>query len=277
MLRLRSTSSIGCFCLALFALASVSDAAQRGPTAPSAQSTVEGTVISTTTGTLLVRSDGGDFHLFSLDSRTTRPATIPVGARVSVASAPPVDGAVPAADVVRIVSLPASAPATAKPTDEPVPATIRQLERDIQRQVNRYRVGVRAGLSLDPELVMIGAHAQIGPFFNENFSARPGIELGFGELSTLIALNFDGAYRLPVSPSRGRWRMFMGGGPSLTFVSQGFEGEDDDVGRFDFNNFDLDVGLNIFLGIESRSGFFMELRSKAYAVPSVAFQVGYNF
>ena len=40
---------------------------------------------------------------------------------------------------------------------------------------------------------------QVGPFFNENVWARPNIELGFGEVTTLVAINFEGIYRIPVT------------------------------------------------------------------------------
>jgi hypothetical protein len=248
---------------------------------PAAQ--VTGTVISSTRTTLVVRTATGDYRLFELNSSTTRPAQIPVGATVTVSSQMPDASGVAIATLVRVAAQPPPeakpAPGQARPSpDEPVPAEVRQLERSIQRQTARYRAGVRAGVALDPELIMLGGQVLLGPFFNENVWARPNIELGFGEVTDMIALNFEAIYRVPVTQRSGRWAFFFGAGPSMNFVKLGFatEGEDPDE-EFSFDDFELDVGLNLLAGVQSRGGMFLELKATAYADPAMRFIVGYSF
>ncbi len=125
---------------------------------------------------------------------------------------------------------------------------------------------------------MLGAQGLFGPFFNENVLARPNLELGFGEVTDLIGMNFDAMYRLPITQRSGRWSMFLGAGPSLNFVKLGFSGDNVDQDEdFSFDDFDLDVGLNIFAGFQSRQGMFLELKSTVYAAPGMRFVVGYSF
>jgi hypothetical protein len=217
--------------------------------------------------------------LFELTSNTLRPNVLPVAAGVDVASQP---GDADAAIATRVkVTTPASIPplqsgaqAGAPPSDEPVPPGVRRLEQEIVRQTSRFRVGGRAGMGLDPELVVFGAQTQIGPFFEESIWARPDIELEFGEVTTLIGINLDGIFR--VGGESGRWVPFFGGGVGFNFVNEGFTSEEDE-NRFEFHNFVFDTGLNLMAGVQSRTGMFLELRAAVYAEPHLRSVVGYNF
>jgi len=267
----------------------VTPAAAQSATAAQGDSTAQnttGTVVSSTRTTLVIRTAPGDYKLYELNADTTRPAALPPGATVNVAAMPLADGsAVPVASMVRVTAQPVQGLAgQPKPADEPVPQTIQSLEQSIQRQTGRYRVGVRAGAALDPELIMLGVQSQIGPFFNDNVWARPNLEFGFGEVTDLIGLNFDGIYRVPVTNRSSRWSFFFGGGPVLNFVKLGFSREGDvDLSDpqtdedFSFDDFDLDAGLNILAGVQSRGGMFMELKTTVYANPGMRFVVGTNF
>jgi hypothetical protein len=264
----------GIFLLCLVLVDVTSAAAQP---AAGAQTTM-GTVISSTRTTLVLRTDTGDYRLFELNPNTTRPAQIPVGATASVTAPAPDSTGVAVATQVRVTAPPAPKPAAGAPQDEPVPPGVRQLERSIQRQTSRYRLGVRAGAALDPELVMIGVQGLIGPFFNENVWARPNLELGFGEVTDMIALNFEAVYRVPVTERGGRWSMFFGAGPAMNFVKLGFDREGEDADDdFSFDDFDLEMGLNLLAGVQSRGGMFLELKATAYAQPSLRFVVGTTF
>lgn len=255
-------------------------------TSTASETTTQGTVISSTRTTLVVKTDEDEYRLFELTADTLRPTALPVSSAVEVVSQPgQVEGAPlatrvrvkPAASAPAAAQLPvAGAPAGPPATDDVVPPDVRRLERNIERQTRRYRVGGRAGMALDPELVMIGAQAQLGPFFDDNIWARPNVEFGFGEVTTLIVINLDGVYRIPVSPSNGRWATFFGAGIGFNFVNEGFAGEDDGE-RFDFDNFSFDAGLNLMAGVQSRSGLFLELRAGVYAEPHLRFVFGYNF
>ena len=61
-----------------------------------------------------------------------------------------------------------------------VPAEVQQAEDTIERAVRRFRIGVDAGVGLDPELIMFGVHGAFGPIFRRNIEFRPGVELGVG-------------------------------------------------------------------------------------------------
>ena len=78
------------------------------------------------------------------------------------------------------------------------------MQRDIERQMKRWRFGARMGAGLDPELFLIGVQARIGPLFSADFYLRPNAEFAFGELTDMIALNLEGAYRLPITFRHGR-------------------------------------------------------------------------
>jgi hypothetical protein len=240
---------------------------------------VEGTVVSATRSTLVIRTGVEDYKLFVLDSETTRPAQIPAGASVMVASRASEDANAPFARVVRVTATPPpaqGAQAAAQP-QEVVPPEVRRLEQSVQRQARRFRMGVRTGATLDQELFSLGTHAQIGPFFSENVWARPNVELGFGEVTSLVAVNFEAIYRIPVTQREGRWGVYFGGGPGLNFIDQNFAppGSDSEVVRFD--EFETDMGFNLLMGVQSRGGMFLEIKSGAYSAPHVRFLVGYTF
>jgi hypothetical protein len=140
-------------------------------------------------------------------------------------------------------------------------------------------VGVRAGVALDPELVLIGVHAQAGPFFNPNVYLRPNVEFAWGEVTALFALNMEAIYRLPISSRQGRWSAYVGIGPGFTFLHQNFERTTGEGSRIDFGDFHYDVGLNILGGLRYRNGMFLELKTSVYSDPAPVLRliVGYNF
>ena len=188
-------------------------------------------------------------------------------------------GEAPTATEVHVLSMPPAetTPPPGAAPEEPVPAPVLKMEQSIKRQVKRFRIGVRAGASLDPETILFGVHTQIGPIFGENFWARPNVEFGFGEVTSLIAFNFEGVYRLPVRPESGRWAPFVGFGPSVVLSKRSFSTPEGEREPFDFSDFVVDAGLNFLVGIQSRGGMFMELKGSAYAVPHIRFMVGFNF
>jgi hypothetical protein len=140
-------------------------------------------------------------------------------------------------------------------------------------------LGVRAGVTLDPELVLIGAQVLIGPFFSQDVFFRPNVEFAYGEVTALFALNPEVIYRLPMSSRQGRWSTYVGVGPGFNFVHQNFERVDGTGKRIDFGDFHSDVGLNILGGIRYRGGMFAELKTSVYSDPSptLRLMVGYTF
>ena len=239
------------------------------------ESATTGTVVSSTRRTMVVRTESGQHVLFMFERDTVRPRIIPTGATVNVISRPDPEGTRIASSVA-ITAAPPKPTEQAKPT-EPIPPDIRRLERQIERQVRRFRVGVRAGAGLDPEVLTAGVHARLGPFFNRDVFFRPNAEFGFGEVTTLFALNLEAAYRLPLSARQSPWSAYVGAGPGLNFIDRNFEEAQSGGRDTDFDDFDFEPSLNIFTGLEFRSGMFLELKGTAFSRPQVRLLIGYNF
>lgn len=161
----------------------------------------------------------------------------------------------------------------------PLPEAVEEVERDIEREVRRWHVGVRAGVAVDPELIIFGVQSRIGPIFNRNVFFRPNVEFGFGEVTELMALNPEVVYRLPFTTRQARWSAYFGAGPAFTFLHQNFERRQGTPREIDFGDFDLDTGFNLLGGVQFRRGTFLELKSSVYSqpAPSVRLIVGYNF
>lgn len=251
------------------------------------QSTMTGTVASSTRNTLVVRNAGGQHQLFVFDRDTTRPASLPAGTQVRVISSPGDEVGVRLARVITIVPATqgsASRDTTASPSDSDaeaapvIPREVRQVERDIERQARRFQVGVRGGVALDPELVLIGLQSQVGPFFTPDLYLRPNVEFGYGEVTALFGLNLEAIYRLPINSRQGRWSTYVGAGPGFNFLHQNFE-KDSGGKRIDFGEFHSDTGLNILGGVRFRRGTFVELKTTVYSNPSPTLRLifGYNF
>jgi hypothetical protein len=250
------------------------------PSGTQDETTVNGTIVSSTSSTLVLRTDEGLYLLFVLDRDTARPKVVPIHARATVASRPEESGEARHATTITITAPPPPTPPTPQGVQpgtqaDVIPPGVRQMERQVTRQVRRYRVGVVGGATLDPELISIAGHAKLGPFFDQDVSFRPGLEYAFGEVTKLVAVNLEATYRLPLTPRRGRWSMYVGAGPGLAFRHLNFEGSGEEP--VDFGEFDFDLGFNFLVGVELRNGFFLEWKSTAYNDPHVRMLVGFNF
>jgi hypothetical protein len=251
--------------------------------AQTGSSTVTGTVTSSTRRTVVVRSESGQYQLFVFDRDTVKPASLAPGSTVTVVSSPGDEpGARLASRITVVNAAPAGAQAASSQSDQAVPPEIRHIESDIQRDARKYHLGVRAGVALDPELIVLGVQAQLGPFFGPNLYFRPNVEFGIGEVTALFALNPEIIYQLPASSRRGNWTPYVGIGPGFSFLHQNFErntGSNSVGSRVDFGEFHSSTSLNILGGVRSRSGVFVELKSSVYASPAPVFRmiVGYNF
>ena len=56
-----------------------------------------------------------------------------------------------------------------------------------------FRPGVRAGASVDPDQFYLGAHIET-PAIVDRVHLRPNVEIGFGDDTTLIAVNVEAVY-----------------------------------------------------------------------------------
>jgi len=240
--------------------------------------TTEGTVVSAGRETIVVRGDDNSHQLFGVERRARRSRPIPAGTRVSVVSTASDEHGVRRALSVTTLSA-ASQAQSGTQTAAPPPRAVRELEQDIERQVRRWKLGIRGGVALDPELISFGVQSRIGPIFSRNLTFRPSAEFSWGEVTDMIGINLDVAYRLPINSRQARWTTYVGGGPALNFVHQGFAAKGGGGRDIDFGNFEFDTALNIVGGMEFRSGTFAEVRTGVYAGPAPTFRliIGHNF
>jgi hypothetical protein len=245
------------------------------------ESTTSGIIASSTAYTMVVKADSDRYILFVFDRDTERPRVLPVGTPVTVTSTP---GDEPGVRIARIVTTPektepisAGRGTTTPAGEQAIPPELRRLERQINRQVRKYNVGVRAGAALDPEVVLAGVHAKVGPIFNPNVSFRPNVEILFGEVTTQIGLNLEVVYRLPLSVPSGRWSAYIGAGPGFALSHRNFTAAQSGNRHIDFGEFDWYTGLNVLTGIEYRNGMFIEFKTAAYATPHLRIMIGFNF
>jgi hypothetical protein len=236
---------------------------------------VEGTVVSSTRNTLVVRTDDNQYQLFTYDRGAVRSGSLVAGARVRVAAGPADENGVRVASDVTVLSAPSGTSVDKGAQATPVPEKVRDIESDIKRESRRWRLGVRAGAAFDPELFTFGVQTQIGPILHPRVLFRPNAEFAFGEVTDLIALNFEAIYRFSGAHRSGNWTPYIGGGPAMIFIHQGL-GEGRDIS---FSNFDYETGLNVLAGMQSRKGTFVELKTSLYSGPAPKLRVivGYNF
>jgi len=259
--------------------------AQQDTPSSSGNQTVEGTVVSSSQETLVVRGDDGEFHLFTYEHGAAHPATLAQGARVRVTAGAPDENGTRAATNVTVLSAPSGGEGVTTGGSTggrdkgaqaaPVPGKVREVESEIRREARRWRLGVRAGAAFNPELFLFGIHSQIGPIFHPRFQFRPSAEFDFVEVTDLIELNFEGVYRFATPYKEGRWTPYIGLGPALIFIHQDFQ-----RGReIDFGNFDYETGFNVLAGVQSRRGMFFELKTSLYSgpAPKLRLMVGYTF
>ena len=251
-----------------------------------------GVVASQSPNTLVVKTASNQFILFVYDTRITKPSVIPYGATVNIISSRREDG-VQVAHYVWVTSPP---PAQGTPTaegakpatspgggaaqsgnQEVIPESVKDLERGINKQAKRYHGGVQGGVGLDPEVVLLGLNARLGPIFNSDVYFRPNVDFGFGEVTKMFQINLDVTYRLPLSPRTGPWSVYIGSGPNFSFVSQNFSKAASGDNSVDFSDFSFKAGLNILAGMEYRSGLFYEMKAGVWTIPTLRFIVGYHF
>jgi hypothetical protein len=283
------------------------------PNSPNAQAdaaAVEGTVVSTTRHTLVVRSDDNQYHLFTFADGSNQGKTLSPGTRVRVnGSAPEADGTEVAenvavlqpgsglgshsdatdgggtgnhgdsADASGAGSGSSSSTAGADPAQTgrppqaaPPPPQVRHVTNEIENEARRWHGGGRVGFGFSPQLFMFGLQSQIGPFFSRRFVFRPNVDFGFGELTDMYSLNLEGAYRLRNS-FRGGWTPYIGMGPALNFIHQGASS-----GDVSFSNFSYNTGFNVFVGGQKRKTF-VEMKTSLWSgkAPVLRLFVGYNF
>jgi len=235
---------------------------------------IVGSVVSVTRQTMVVRTQDNQFHLFVYDNDLVRPKELIPGARVRVLSDGTGEPGVLLATRITILEPASTSTQGPVPDLAPPPKELRTTEREIEKLARRWQIGVRVGGGLDPELFLIGVHSSIGPVFSRDLYFRPNVEFAFGELTDMVAINLEAAYRLPITFREGRWSAYVGAGPGLNFIHQGVDKRD-----ISFSNFEYQTGLNFFTGVRFRRGTFAEVKTSLWApgVPTLRLMFGYTF
>ncbi len=127
-------------------------------------------------------------------------------------------------------------------------------------------IGVRVGVSIDPDQFYFGGHLERGPIL-ENLWFRPNLEIGIGDNLTLIGLNIEFSYWIPLQQSP--WKLNFGAGPAINIFV-----DNDGPGR---GNKGVEAGFNLLLGLAHDDGFFGELKVGALDSPDLKFGVGYSW
>ena len=238
--------------------------------------TMEGTVVSTSRQTLVLRTDDNRFQLFTYERPSVPPVSLAQGVRVRITAGVADENGVRVASNLQVITDPGTASGPDKGAQAaPVPQKVHDVESDIKREARHWRLGVRAGAAFDPELFTFGVQSQIGPIFHPRVLFRPNAEFAFGEVTDLISLNLEAIYRFSSASRVRNWTPYIGAGPALIFIHQSFQQGRD----INFGNFDYETGFNVLVGTQSRKGTFVELKSSLYSgpAPKLRLIVGYTF
>jgi len=246
---------------------------QRNTQLDPAGDVVEGTVVSTSRSTLVVRTDDNRFQLFTYDRSAMPSKRLLAGSRVRVTAGAADDNGTRSANGIAVLSGGTGVDKTAK--EAPVPPKVREVEGDIRRESRRWAMGVRAGTAFDPELFMFGLQSQMGPILHPRVAFRPNAEFAFGEVTDLIAINLEAVYRFAPKERRGNWTPYVGAGPALIFIHQSYQQGRD----INFGNFDYETGFNVLVGMQHRRGTFFEVKTSLWSgpAPKLRLILGYNF
>ena len=126
-------------------------------------------------------------------------------------------------------------------------------------------VGLRAGVSVEPEQFYFGGHVTTAPIV-DRLRFRPNVEVGFASNNTNVGLNGEFAYFTPLRRSDSN--LYFGAGPALNIFSRGPSGS---------RNTSTGPGFNFLLGVEHDRGWFAEAKVGALDSPTFKFGVGYSF
>lgn len=128
-------------------------------------------------------------------------------------------------------------------------------------------VGLRAGVSADPDQFFFGGHFEAGPFM-EGIRFRPNAEAGFGDNRSILSLNFEFIY--PIELENGS-TAYLGAGPAINVISfdRDRPGESTDT--------NVEPGFNFLGGLEFPNNVFAEIRVGLIDSPRVKFGFGYTF
>jgi hypothetical protein len=156
----------------------------------------------------------------------------------------------------------------------------------IERTARRFRLGVEGGAGLDPEIIDVGIHMNVERFIRNSMTFRPGLEIGAGEITTLLNINLDVLYTFADFTEETRWVPYVGAGPTFGLSHRGVSADDvddpdidelADRNRFDFSDTDFNGGINFIVGMRKPSGVFFEMKATAWGVSNIRLLAGFDF
>lgn len=154
------------------------------------------------------------------------------------------------------------------------------------REARKFGFGVVGGVGLDPEIIDVGAHATFGPVFKRDLLFRPGVEVGVGEITTVLSINLDFVYTFTGDREQSGLLPYIGVGPAFGLSHRGFStdetahvttSDNTTSNRFNFSDTDFNGGLNFIVGMRKTNGVFFEMRATAWGVSNIRLLAGYNF
>lgn len=130
--------------------------------------------------------------------------------------------------------------------------------------------GPQLGFSQGPDQFVVGGHLQWGDVAPQ-LDFVPGIDLGFGDNTTLISLNGDFHYRID---TRTQWQPYVGGGVGIHFFSFDNPGPG-------LDSSDTRAGGHFIAGADvatkGRSRFFVEMKLGFGDSPDFKALAGWSF
>jgi hypothetical protein len=137
-----------------------------------------------------------------------------------------------------------------------------------QSDLGLKHVGLRGGLTVDPDQGHIGMHFDAGTFAPK-VRFQPSIEVGFGSDRVVGMFNIDAFYAF----EPGGWAPYLGGGLGIGVVSRD-RGRDD--GDSDVN---VQAGVNLVGGFEwgETHKYLLEARLGIGDIPDFKLTIGVNF
>jgi len=130
--------------------------------------------------------------------------------------------------------------------------------------------GPQFGFTSGPDQFFVGGHLKWGGVAQQ-LDFVPGVDLGFGDNSTIVSLNGDFHYRFQ---TRTTWRPYAGAGIGIHFLSRDNSGPTPD-------NSDTVAGGHIIAGADvlakGGSRFFTELKLGFSDAPDFKLAAGFNF
>ena len=126
--------------------------------------------------------------------------------------------------------------------------------------------GIRAGGSAEPNQFYFGGHFDVAEVAKQ-FWFRPNLEIGYGDNLTVVAINGEFVYRVPL---RGKtWETYFGAGPGAVISTL----------HEDTTNYksDAGVGFNFLIGLWKPKGFLTEVKFGLGDSPAFKVAVGWSW